>query len=137
ATRVATTAGAPTTMIDVNLADASHLTANTTVLAHATGVDGGAQDDRTDHNGTLAATAHAASDALAVEVDALDIAQANTGVRVEANATGIDTGKGRDHVENTGAVTATSTATVDDVSVTATYIDLAIVDRETSNLSQH
>src|SRR5690606_28992894 len=36
-----------------------------------------------------------------------------------------------------GAVTATSTATVDDVSVTATYIDLAIVDRETSNLSQH
>ncbi|HLS80183.1 MAG TPA: hypothetical protein VK025_02115, partial [Steroidobacter sp.] len=137
ATRVAATASAPTTMIDVNLADASHLNANTTVLAHATGVDGGDQDDRIDNTGTLEATAHAASDALAVEVDALDIAQANTVVRVEANATGIDTGKGRDHVENTGAVTATSTATVDDVSVTATYIDLAIVDRETSNLSQH
>jgi hypothetical protein len=82
----------------------------------ATGLDGGAGDDRIIHStGTVRADADATTHSVAVAASGLSFA--TTGSSATAQATGVDGGAGMDDVLSDSAVVSTATARAEGISV--------------------
>ena len=117
--------------VELNLIDKSHGDTTTSVLSTAIGISGGNGNDGIDIRNTGAISAQATSrvDNAAVEVNLVDAATANAKTEIEASATGIAGGRGRDSIANSGTINATATAKLSDFALNASFIDFTIADR--------
>ncbi|HUL91104.1 MAG TPA: hypothetical protein VLV56_02050 [Burkholderiales bacterium] len=101
---------------------------SSTAIADATGVRGGADDDRILNSGNIAASANAGVTSVSASVGVsiakqglvADIGLARAQSNASATATGIDGGGGNDEIENTGTVGATAKANADAVAASVT-----------------
>jgi len=97
------------------------------VDADASGILGGEGHDVIENTGSLSVTADARADALDMEISAVDISSGGMSTTSEASAMGIDDGKGKSQIHNSGDITVKSTATTDTESFAFTLVDLSIV----------
>jgi uncharacterized protein YhjY with autotransporter beta-barrel domain len=120
---------------ELNLVDTSHGDASTSILSNAKGVEGEDGHDHLTNTGTISADAVSSSQSVNMEVNRADAAQADASLAVESSAVGIDMGRGRDVVTESGTTRATARSTVDDFSLNASFVDVTIADREGSDTS--
>ena len=114
----------------LTLSGGDDVDASTTLDARAVGIAAGGGRNQITNNGALKASATAAVDNVAVEVNLIDLSHANTSTTVSSTATGIDGGSGSDKVGigNTGTVEATATSRSLSVAVEANLVDAAVSD---------
>lgn len=123
--------------LEHNVVDTSHSDTTTTIRSTAIGIDAGGSHHGVDirNSGTIDAQATSRSTSVAVEVNRADAATADSEVTIEASATGIAGGRGRDTIENSGTISATAKAELVEVGVNASFVDVTIADRPPSNVS--
>ena len=96
-------------------------------LAYATGIEGGDGHDYLSSMGGLSVTAEATNNAWDLDFSAVKLSSADTSTSAEASATGIDGGKGRSGIHNSGVATVDANATTDTKSLSFTLIDLSLI----------
>jgi len=106
---------------------ASEIEGSNRSLAYATGIDGGDGDDDLKSMGTLSVTADASNNAWDLDLSAVKLSSADTSTNSEASATGIDGGKGRSRISNSGAAIVDANATTDTKSLSFTLVDLTFI----------
>lgn len=88
----------------ITIFGAAQGSAKTLPRANATGASGGEGDDEIRNAGELAINARAVSTATGVGTSAIGFGGADTGIEVEAFASGLDGGNGADLLANTGTL---------------------------------
>ncbi|QTN22134.1 autotransporter outer membrane beta-barrel domain-containing protein [Rhizobacter sp. AJA081-3] len=161
-TNTGTVAATATATVDqvavtLTLAETAHVSATTAITATAVGIDGGDAAGGRPHegskghssggsdgghggstlrnDGSVLADATASSTDVAVTVSGFNFATADTAVSLDAKATGIRAGASTGSIVNTGSVTAISKAELIGVEVGASFADLSIFDRASSDVS--
>lgn len=122
--------------VEHNIVDLSHGNANTTATATAIGMMAGAGAGSIVANaGDIQAEASARSLGVNIEMNGADAATADASLTVTSQAAGIQSGLGGGTIDNSGSITVSASSNVLDVSVNASYVDITIADRDTSDTS--
>lgn len=132
------TADTASTGVTATLAGASASLVNSTAIARAAGIDGGAGDDTISNSGVIAASATADADTVAVSVSGVGASfagdQWSEDTLASATAVGIDGGAGNDTITNSTAITAAAVSNSDSTAVTVSLVGYA--DSEAENRAE-
>ena len=100
--------------------------------ATAVGIEGGSGKDTIDNSGTLNVGATASINNFTPTLTLIGGDDVDASTTLDARATGIAGGGGRDQITNNGALTAAATAKVDNVAVEVNLIDLSHANTNTT-----